>query len=61
MNIVFIVSIIAFIVVILSAVLIYLYISSKLKHQAFKARIEKDSASEVSTGTNKRGKESTYI
>ncbi len=61
MNIVFFVSIIAFIVVILTAFLVYLYISSKLKSQAFKARVEQDSASEVSTGTNNRVKERVHL
>jgi tight adherence protein C len=61
MNIVLIISIIAFIVVILAAFLIYLYISSKLKSKAFKARIEQDSASEVSTGTHNRVKERVHL
>ena len=57
MNIIFIISIISFIVVILSALLIYLYISSKLKNRSFKSRVEDSSASEDSTGTYNRDKE----
>ena len=52
MNIMFFVSIIIFVVVILSTILIYLYISSKVNSRALKARINHVSAFAVSTGTN---------
>ncbi len=52
MNIMFFVSIIIFVVVILSAILIYLYISSKVKSRALKARIDHGPALVVSTDTN---------
>jgi tight adherence protein C len=52
MDIMFFVSIIIFVVVILSTILIYLYISSKVNSRALKARINHVSAFAVSTGTN---------
>lgn len=52
MNIMFIVSIIIFVVVILSMILIYLYISSKVTARALKVRIDHGSALVASTGTN---------
>ena len=61
MNIMFLVSIITFIVVILSTILIYLYISSKVKSHALKARIDHESALLVSAGTKQKDKEPGHL
>ena len=56
MNIMFIVSIIIFVVVMLSAILIYLYISSKVTSRALMARIDHGSALVASTDTKQMDK-----
>ncbi len=61
MNIMFFVSIIIFVVVILSTILIYLYISSKLNSRALKARIDHGPALVASTGTNQIDKEPGHL
>ncbi|MHC4269363.1 MAG: type II secretion system F family protein [Planctomycetota bacterium] len=52
MDTTFLVSIITFVVVILSTILTYIYISAKVKSHALKARINHGSTLVVSTGTN---------
>ncbi len=61
MNIMLLVSIIMFVVVILSMILIYLYINSMVKSRALKARINQESASVVSTGTKQIDKGSGHL
>ena len=61
MDIMFFVPIIIFVVVILSIILIYRYINSMVKSRALKERINQESASVVSTGTNQIDKGSGHL
>lgn len=61
MDIMFFVSIIIFVVVILSTILIYLYISSKVTSRALKVRIDHGAALVVSTGTNQIDKRPGHL
>ncbi len=61
MDIIFLVSVIIFVVVILAAVLIYLLITSKVKGRALKARIGNLSTSSVSVDTNKISVKSGFL
>lgn len=61
MNIMFLVSIIIFVVVILSMILIYLYINSVVKSRALKARINPESTLVVSTGTHQIEKSPVHL